>query len=397
LTGGYLVVGQDLDRMIHHDRYSHGAGDAGPALAVSNAEAASGAKARYVAFPREGHGVYVIELRSNAGETSIAYVDPSDGSVNSLEPDGRGAYDLILALHSNLNRSGVLGLRTSTLIGWLGVGWLATLAFGYVASRPHRRTLRQAMRVRRHRGRFTFNLDAHKVIGLVTLVPIVGITLTGIALELRPEARAVVDAITPGRIDPDSATRFKVPTSKPVNGAKRADLGVLAHSLSEAGYRRVDAVQIPVGNPVGAFVAYVDIGGYDPGEGALSSHGRSAAIYADQYSGAVLAADSSGGGSVGQQIIDDYVGGVHFGTFVSWISRAVWVISALGVTALMVTAALMRTGRWRKRGLRASTPTDGSDDDELDGGPGPGSDHEPELDADDHRPIDTTPQPQGAN
>lgn len=354
LTGSYLAVRDDVQQWIDRGWYHHTAGDVGVDAAIASAESVvAGGRVRFITFPGDGHGVYVLDVATAAGDAYTAYVDPGTGHVNQLSGDHRSIGQLVLELHADFNRTEILGVRTPTILGWLAILWLANLVLGYRASRPHRRTFRQWFRVRRGRGRFTFHLDLHKAIGLAVIVPLLAVVVTGIMFELPRQSRAVVDAVTPGPLNGDDETTFRVPFSTPTATGKRLPVSAVVDTLTAQGVE-VDHLRVPIGNPAGTYAATVDVGGYDPYEGPFGG-GKTAAVYVDQYSGALLAIDDSRGASIGQQLFTSYKGAVHFGTFGGFVTRVLWSLLGLATAALVVTAALMRTEKLRKRRRRATT------------------------------------------
>ncbi|MFT3851528.1 MAG: PepSY-associated TM helix domain-containing protein [Ilumatobacteraceae bacterium] len=359
LTGAYLVVGNDIDRWIHHDRWVTTSGaDVGPVAVVGAAQASATAagmadpRARQIGFPHSVNGVYYVDLQDADGSDRVAYVDPGTGKVNALiEPTG-GAYALVLRLHADFNRTEILGIRTTTIVGFLALLWLLNLILGFRASRAHRRTLRQATRIRRGRGPFTFNLDLHKVAGLATIVPLAVLVITGLTFEFPRQTSVVLDAVTPGHLE---ANASRIPFSTPTAGAMRASLDEVIAGIDASGLGQVQSITIPLGNPTGMFVVAVDGGGYSPNRGVFSTNGRSLDVYVDQYSTAVVKVTDPVARSVGQQIDEQWFSGVHFGQFGSWISRTIWVIAGLATVVLGVTAARMRLVKWSKRRKRAAT------------------------------------------
>jgi uncharacterized iron-regulated membrane protein len=358
VTGGYLAVGNDVDRMIHSDRYTHGSTDLGASAAVKAAQAAvPGGRATDVIFPREADGVYWIFVNDADGDQTSAYVNPSTAKVNAVSDTNGGVYGVVLRLHANFNASQVWGVDTRTIIGWLGVAWILNMIFGFAVTRRRRRALRVKRVMRKGRGIYAFNLDWHNFFGLLLIIPALAAVLTGLVYEFPSQANGVISALAPGSVTNDDASNV-VPTSEPSADGARASLDTVVAGLRKRGFDQVNSIDVPVGNPTGVFTAYVDGGGYSPEEGVFSRSGESTTVYVDQYTGEVSSVDAAGP-SIAEQIADDWTNGIHFGTFGSWISRLLWVMLGLGTIVLAWTGIRMRAGRWpwSKRRTRLPDPS----------------------------------------
>jgi uncharacterized iron-regulated membrane protein len=355
VSGGYLAVGNDLDRMLHSERYTHGDSDLGASAAVKAAQAGvPGSRATDIYFPHSANGIYWVFLNTADGNQTSAYVDPATAKVNATGKPGDGVYGTVLRLHANFNASSFLGVKTITWVGWLGVLWLLNMAFGFAVTRRRRRALTAKRLLRKGRGRYAFNLDWHNFIGLTLLIPAVAAVLTGLVYEFPTQANSVISALAPGSAT-DSGGET-VPTSEPSADGTRATLDQVVAGLRAKGYPKINSIDVPTGNPTGVFTATVDVGGYSPEEGLFSSSGRSATAYVDQYSGQVVRVTEEHD-SVAAQIAGDWTNGIHFGTFASWISRLLWVLVGLGTIVLALTAIRMRSGRWPWSGRRTRNGT----------------------------------------
>lgn len=343
VSGGYLAVADDLERAVHSHRWQHGSTDLGPSAAVKAGQAAvEGGRATTILFPHQANGVYEIFVNDANANSHAVFVNPSTAAVNAVIDPDAGFRVFVLRLHADFNASSVAGIQTATIVGWLGIAWLLNLVLGFAVTRKRRRALTGRRLIRRGRQRYAFHLDLHNAVGLLLVVPAIVAVLTGLVFEFPRESNSVIDALAPGSVSGD---RVAVPTSASAAGT-RSSLDAVTGSLKASGLGKIESITVPTGNPLGVFTVAVDGGGYSPDEGLFSSRGKTVVAYVDQYTAQVIRVDRGEGESVAAQIRDDWVGGLHFGTFASWISRLLWVVLGLGTGVLAVTGLYMRSGRW---------------------------------------------------
>ena len=357
VTGGYLAVGNDIDRALHSNRYTHGSTDLGPSAAVKAAQAAvTGGRATNVYYPHDADGAYWIFVNDDQGNQTSVYVNPSTAHVNAVSDPGNGVYGTALRLHANFNASQVFGVNTTTIIGWLGIAWILNLALGYAVTRRRRRALRPSRVLKRGKSRYAFNLNLHNFVGLLLIIPALAAVFTGLVYEFPSQAVSVISALAPGSVG-DAGDSDAVPTSEPSADGTRATLDSVDASVRARGLTPINSITVPVGNPTGVFIVYADGGGYSPEEGVFSTRGKTTTVYVDQYTGRVISIDDPHP-SVATQIAEDWTNGIHFATFGSWISRLLWVLVGLGTVVLSLTAIRMRSGLWpwsQRKGKRGVT------------------------------------------
>ncbi|MCZ4499322.1 MAG: propeptide pepSY amd peptidase [Marmoricola sp.] len=354
VTGSYLTLGEDIDHWRSPSRYEHTTGDVGPKAAAAAATARiPGSLADTITFPSQAHGVYEILLKvedgGGGGDLRRAYVDPGSGKVNAVTDPDRGIFTTVLQLHANFNLTKVLGIQTSTIIGWLGIGWLLNLVLGFFVMRRRRRAVRPSWAFRSGRRPRAFHLAVHNWTGLVILAPLMIAVLTGIAFQFPAQADDVVNLAFPGSsaTDPRSTTPFSTPSAD----GRRISVDAVRDAAVSANLGTVQSITVPLGNPAGVYTVAVDAGGYSPRTGS----GRTVTLYADQYSAKLLSLSDPAARSLAGAVTADWIPGLHFGFFASWFSKVLWLLIGVATVVLGVTALGMRKGRfpWQDQQRRA--------------------------------------------
>ena len=110
------------------------------------------------------------------------------------------------------------------MVGWLAIGFIAVVVSGfYLWYWPGVRRWVTAFVVRRGRGRFTFNMTLHKVVGFVVWIPLTVVAFTGAAFAF-PNMAKWFENVTPAQRDFELWITPEDLASSPADG--RASIGL---------------------------------------------------------------------------------------------------------------------------------------------------------------------------
>lgn len=388
LTGAYLVMHDSIEARLHPDRYQATAGDVGPQSAADAAAAAlpDGASVYGLTLPGNGRGVYQVYAEMAPPEGSLAeptyltaYVDPGSATVNQVRNEEEGLSWWMYRGHMYLwqdnglfnvfdpdhgacrldadghEPGGAKGVVCDVLpagddlVAWFAVGLMVVILTGfYVWYWPGVKRWANAVRVKRGRGAFAFNMSLHKAVGLVVWVPLLAVAFTGAAFAF-PKLNEWYDTVTPARAD----FTLWTPPEETVSGAAagRAPLD-LDDALSTLRDRYPDRTVHYIGMPydeTGTFDSWVSRG-FDP----WTREGGAGNTYVmlDQYSGATVYDGTPEDGNVFDQAWDDWSFPVHAGDFGGTFTRVIWVLLGLSPLVLAITGLTMYLIRLRKRRRR---------------------------------------------
>jgi uncharacterized iron-regulated membrane protein len=397
LSGAYLVMHDGIEAVLHPGRYQSTEGDVGPQAAADAAATAMPADALVygLTLPGNGRGVYQVYAEVPAPEGSLAepsyltaYVDPGTGSVNEVRDEEEGISWWIYRGHMYLwqdygpfgvfdpdhgacrldadgdEPGGAKGVVCDVLpagddiVAWFAVGFMAVLLSGfYLWYWPGVKRWANAVRVRRGRGAFTFQLSLHKATGFVVWIPLLVVTFTGAAFAF-PKMNEWFDALTPARADFLLWTPPEDAVSGEPAGRAQLDLDAALHTLqSRYPEREVHYIGMPH-DETSPFDAWLTRG-FDP----WTREGGAGNTYVliDQYSGATVYDGTPEDGNVFDQAWDDWSFPLHTGDFGGTLTRVVWVLLGLSPLVLAVTGATMYVIRLRKRAKRRRRPDDAPD------------------------------------
>ncbi|MCU1393987.1 MAG: Peptidase propeptide and domain protein [Ilumatobacteraceae bacterium] len=354
LTGAGIVFAGEIDRYVNADQFTSTAGDVGMPAAIKAArESRPSDLVRFVTSPHseDGHGVYWVYTTDANGAYHAVLVDPGTGHVN--DADHRPPLLLRWAeeIHDDLNSTSIFGIDPLTIIGWMAVIWLVVLISGfYLWYWPGMRRWATALRVRRRRGKFTFHFDLHKVIGIVTLVPLTVIVITGINFAFPTQVLDVWKVATLGSYHAADAT---VPLSQRAPGKASITSQVAidaVHAIDPS--VTIEHVTGPGGSPVGVYTveATVDASFF----GALGGE-RTVEFDVDQYTGGIVSIEDPADKGFASQTYDDWSYQVHFGTFGGTTTKVLWVLIGLSPLVLAITGTRMWFIRRAKRIRRTTT------------------------------------------
>lgn len=351
VTGSVLVFRPELQRFFARDDFQVTEGeDIGVQAAVDAALAdREGAVFSDVSLPGadESGGMYVVGVYDVEGTYHSALVDPGSGEVTNDDFRSPWLVQEMADLHFELNSTSVFGLTGIEAQAWLGIAFVIVMLTGfYVWYWPRMRAWGKIFGIRRT-SRYRFHLDLHNVVGLLTLPPLLIITLTGINFGYPQQFAKFYDVVTLGSYDQDVTEEAAVstPTGGEPIGLERAqeiaeDLGVVD----------VQFVGGTGGSPVGVY----DVGGYiDSAALGMLGGERFVDIHIEQYTGEILEVHDPAAESGVQRGLDEWAAELHFGTFGGLGIQLLWFVVGLAPALLAVTGVVMWINRHNVRKARA--------------------------------------------
>lgn len=197
VTGSILAFYPEIDALLHPEIRVEGAGPPDWERALQTVRAA---------YP-DKEGPWRFEVTGRPGAFPARYYDPPERAGHAfrpmmvwLSPDGGevlrrdywGEYAMtfIYDLHYRL----LLGKVGAKILGWTGFALLALLLTGLWAWWP-KGSWGKALRIKPHAPPQRSLRDWHKLAGLVGLLFLILLTVTGIMLELPDESNAALNAM----------------------------------------------------------------------------------------------------------------------------------------------------------------------------------------------------------
>ena len=371
ITGLTLVFDNELNRWFRPDLYEANPGDATLADAIDAAarEYPDGL-VTYVALAETGgegvHHVY-LEIPVEGEDEPLyrtAYVDPGTAEVNGVRDEEAGFTWWMYRGHMFLwQDEGFLGLDGDDLVAWLGLAWIVVLLAGlYLWYWPGVRRWATALRVRRHRGRFTFHLDLHRAIGIVMVGPLLVVSFTGAAFAF-PAMKNLFERATPAQagfelwVPPDDAAV----SGEPAEGDDPLEAGAVVAILEERHPDWTVEELMPPYDETGTWSAWVTRG-FSPWTRETGK--GNTLVHLDQYTGGTTYVGTPEDGNAADQLWSDWSFPLHTGDVLGTTSRLAWLVVAAAPLVLLVTGLVMwfvRRGKRRRAAARRPSGTDRSD------------------------------------
>ncbi len=198
LTGSAVVYRPEIERILHPEWYEFSVGERRQSLdaLVPPAVAAyPGAPPRFVSvdLPQAPHEPVKVVMKDFGREEAPwwrVHVNPYTGEIlASFDPE-KTVTGFLFHLHANwLTGEHQWGEQ---VVGSVGIVLLVLCATGLVLWWPSWQRLGQGLRIRAGKGRSIFHGDLHRVLGIVFVVPLCLIALTGIVLVFPEYTRGIV-------------------------------------------------------------------------------------------------------------------------------------------------------------------------------------------------------------
>lgn len=360
LTGATLTFADQLNAWSRPELYERSEGDVGPdaALAAAREVVPEDGRVGTLRLPTMEDGVYVASVTfpetefvdgRPEGKLRYIFVDPGTGDVNGIRDPNEGFTHWVDRLHGHLLQDELLGVAGTTIVGALGIGMLVLLVTGfYIWYWPGVKRWANALRVRRGRTRLVFHTDLHRLVGILSLVALLVLTVTGLNLTFHDEARRIWYAVTPGP-DVKPKTPPPAPTSS-TDAGEPIGLAAAVDAATEAvDDSRAQSVTAPFA-PDGVYSVRVTTG-WDPIRGPRG-RGGNATVVIDQYSGETIRVVDSKSNPLAAQLYESWSFPTHAGSFGGFATRVLWVLAGLSMAGLSATGAAMYLHRRKTKARR---------------------------------------------
>ena len=344
VTGAALVFRIDMQRALHPDLFTPGAGAPADPVAIMDSVTRAYPRERLsgIDAPTTGRPTYLAYTTSGTRFRTLL-LDPVTAEMLGELPEASFVRTL-QDLHFDL-----LAGRTGRMMNGLGAAVLALMCMtGVVIWWPGRSNWRRSMLVdwRRHWKRTTW--DLHSAVGFWTVALVLMWAVTGLYFAFPSAFRSTVDRISP-------ITKAPIPQSTPRAGRVPLSWGALVdRARGHAPAQHVARVVVPSNERAAFLVQFSPVVPTPLGAELLS-------VYVDQYSGAVLTPPASTTRTAGD-IVMAWVAPLHVGSFGGLGVRIAWLILGLAPAVLFVTGVIMWWSRVvRTRWIRIGDPGAGQD------------------------------------
>ncbi len=321
LTGAIVLFRHEANDLLHHAALT---ADAAPPLPLQTLVSdilrdRPDAKLLRVDFPSTAEGTYILRLDRGGTEWRLS-VDPGTGRVKREATVAGWPVEWIFDLHYTL----LLGKDGQTIAGLSGLGLLILSITGPVLwwrGRPRGRGL---FAVAGRGGRVRFLRDLHRLTGILAALPLMTLSFTGIMVALKIWTSVLVGLIAPVAAKPApvvaaQAGRALLPLDQLVAAARADRPGAPIRNIRfPGGSGRVVLVFLEdeaAGRPDATWQVWVN--GYDAG---------------------VLARYSEATMPTGSRFME-WMLPIHTGAVGGLTLRLFWLLSALGLSGLLVTGA----------------------------------------------------------
>jgi uncharacterized iron-regulated membrane protein len=355
LTGLVLLFGDPIEHWRHAELTRHGQGDRGAADVLSVVrQNYPGEDVGVIATPAVSDGVYVVEVGQRESRGSgvthrSVYVDPSGPRINGSRAHDAGFVALVRRLHRRLLFDSLLGLSGTWVVGTLAVAWLCLSLGGATSAAVDRLSRRWRRDPSLLRG----------LVGVLVVVPIVVVVVTGVRLALPAGTDRIWAAVTgsgQGRADvPPAGVRI---TSEDRGGTPRDAGEILAVLGRRYPDGRVARLLMPQPDDRVAPVIAGLSAGFDPGRGE-HDYGGNTVVFVDQFSAETLWVGRPDALPAARQATLLWSRPLHTGSVVGepgrilwgWLALALAVVSTLGWVAgrSRVPSARARQLRWERQ------------------------------------------------
>lgn len=357
-TGSAVVFKSEIDRLLNPELYSVEPGtNAIPVEQVVQTAYAAypNAPANFVPGfavllmqqePRDSYEVIMIDhFGEGAGPWLRVHVDPYTGKILGARQEGQTLVGTLLNLHAEL-------LISDQGIGRniVGIGALALLIFcltGAVLWWPGAKRVASGFIVRWRAPAPVVNYDLHKVAGVMLLIPMFLLALTGVKLAYPdyfiPVAEAVLDAPRP----PDAPASVVSPGAQTITVDK-----ALAQAATVVPKAQVTSIRLPT-SPSGVYAVRKQA----PDDPERHYAEGETLVWIDRYSGEILGTYDNETLSFGSSFLYRWLMPIHNGAIAGLTGRIIAFIAGLMPSVLFGTGLYVwwrRTRRGYGKHKRAS-------------------------------------------
>jgi uncharacterized iron-regulated membrane protein len=323
-----------------------------------------------ISFPVDNRGVYVLDLRVSARPTPeqlasgakldlktrlwIVYLDPATGQVNGTRKESEGFIYWCKRGHYILwQDNGLLGVAGDDLAGLVALAMLFITVTGfYIWYFPKVKHWFRNLRIRSRQGFFLFNLDLHRTLGLLVLVPLAVISFTGATFSF-PDMKLLWERLTPAKLDYTQNEPAEPPESQEPDEGKDFEVlttdGAWQFIKDRYPNHRLNSLEPPVdsGDVWGAWLSR----GYNPRQRDNDSGNMYVAV--DRFRHEVVYEGTPEQGNVWDQVWEDWGYPLHSGDFLGNTSRWAWAFVGLSPVVLSGTGVVVW---WKRRKRRKARP-----------------------------------------
>lgn len=333
LTGSAVVYRPEIERLLNPEWFRVSAPGEMRSLddLVANAvRTYPGAVPTFVSIQpplAAGESAMVVmkdRFGADSGPWIRAHVDPYTGAVLASFDPRQTFSGVLFDLHSSL----LVGEHTwgEQIVGVFGIVLLLFCVTGAVLWWPGMRRFTRAFAVRWRRGALTLNYDLHRVAGIVLLIPLTLVTLTGIVLVFPKYTRAPIVAAF------DIERPPKAPRSS--GGGPRisaeAVRDIVAREYPDA---RLVGIQLP-GNVNAPYHARLLL----PGDSKMRyGGGAKLSVWIDSVAAEVLQEHDATSMPVASRLMFEWIFPTHTGDVAGEAGRLLMFASGLVPLALFVT------------------------------------------------------------
>jgi uncharacterized iron-regulated membrane protein len=374
LTGSVLVFGPQITARSRPELFKATPGEMKAPQAMVDASIAhfpdQDVAVDHISFPVDNRGVYVLHITVSQRATAeqlatgatidrkprswLVYLDPATAEINGARPEASGFIYWCKRGHYILwQDKGLLGIEGNDFAGLVALAMLFISLIGfYIWYFPKVKHWFRNLRIRSRRGFFIFNLDLHRTLGLVVLVPLTVISFTGAAFSF-PDMKIAWERLTPAKHDfiqhePEEAPLSEEPGEDEEYENVSTDEAWQLVKEKYPNYR-LNSFEPPIESD-DVWGAYLDRG-YSPRQRDNTSGNMYVAI--DRFSGEVIYEGTPEEGNVWDQAWEDWSLPLHGGDFLGNASRSVWLFVGLSPVVLSGTGVVVW---WKRRQRRNARP-----------------------------------------
>ncbi|MGH9012089.1 MAG: PepSY domain-containing protein [Acidimicrobiia bacterium] len=323
-----------------------------------------------ISFPVDNRGVYVLDVKVTPRATAeqlatgaklerksrlwIVYLDPGTGQINGTRRESEGFIYWCKRGHYILwQDKGFLGIDGDDFAGLVALTMVIISVLGfYIWYFPKVKHWFRNLRIRSRQGFFLFNLDLHRTLGLLVLLPLTIISFTGATFSF-PDMKLLWERLTPAKLDYVQNEPAEPPESMEPDEDKEIEVLTTdgAWQLIKERYpnHRLNSLEPPLdsGDVWGAWLSR----GYNPRQRDNDSGNMYVAI--DRFKHEVVYEGTPENGNVWDQLWEDWGYPLHAGDFLGNTSRWAWMFVGLSPVVLSGTGAVVW---WKRRKRRQSRP-----------------------------------------
>lgn len=333
ITGSAVVYRPEIERLLHPEWFRVqpvGEPRALDELAANAVATYPGGKPSFIAVhpPLAPDEPAMVVMKERFGEGSGPWVraqlDPYSGAVLASFIPEKTFSGTLFNLHSSL----LVGEHSwgEQIVGVFGVVLILFCVTGVILWWPGSKRLRHGFQVRASRGALILNYDLHRVLGIVLLIPLAIVAVTGIVLVFPQYTKGpLVKALGIERPPRPPEARGDPPRVS-IEQVK----GIVASRYAGA---KLVAVQLP-GNPKSAYHARLLL----PGDAKVRyGGGAKLAVWIDPASAETLMEHDARSMPAGSRLMFEWIFPTHTGDIAGETGRFLMFVSGLMPLVLFIT------------------------------------------------------------